>query len=308
MGILSRIQAIHSVQKIKKGETANLSISQITNLIVNLFDARKNLTKQQYEAVYKLYNELNKCRTKHQVDLQGYIDIAVDIIKRLDVIAPYEKFCGGNELEFSFLMEKIREEKASDNNEKCNAEITSEEILEIEKKPEFIALIKCITSILDNTKNSLTTTDYAYSETIALTSFIVRNDICSSTTNERIAKLYSGVCCDLLLKHLAEHCKEQALDIETLDLFLAQKLNSYLQSKNIAVPTRIQGKIPPFLYLFVCNLMYSHANKKLSTNILFDCNETNDIVFKTMYNETIDYLKEYWTITKPYVIELINTV
>lgn len=110
MGIISGIQAMIAVQKLKNGETARLSIAQITNLIINLPDAQRKLTKQQFDDVCSLYFELNKCRTKHQVDLYGYYDIAVDIIKRFDNIAPYEKYSGGNELEFSFLMDRIRNE------------------------------------------------------------------------------------------------------------------------------------------------------------------------------------------------------
>ena len=37
-----------------------------------------------------------------------YLDTAVKIIKQFDEIAPYEKYSGGNEIEFSFLMAEIR--------------------------------------------------------------------------------------------------------------------------------------------------------------------------------------------------------
>ena len=42
------------------------------------------------------------------MDLNGYYETATYIIKKFDAIAPYEKYSGGNELEFSFLMEEIR--------------------------------------------------------------------------------------------------------------------------------------------------------------------------------------------------------
>lgn len=112
MGIISGIQAMIAVQKLKKGKTARLSVSQITNLIINLPDAQRELTKQQFNEVCSLYFELNKCRTKHQVDLYSYYDIAVDIIKRFDNIAPYEKYSGGNETEFSLFMDIIRDENS----------------------------------------------------------------------------------------------------------------------------------------------------------------------------------------------------
>ena len=50
MGLISGIQAITAVQKIKQGGTAKLSIAQIAELIINLPDAQKirqkiNLTR-----------------------------------------------------------------------------------------------------------------------------------------------------------------------------------------------------------------------------------------------------------------------
>ena len=45
MGLISGIQAITAVQKIKQGGTAKLSIAQIAELIINLPDAQKNPQK-----------------------------------------------------------------------------------------------------------------------------------------------------------------------------------------------------------------------------------------------------------------------
>ena len=60
------------------------------------------------------------------MDREGYLQQAIEIIKRFDAIAPYEKYSGGNETEFSFLMDDIRSKNNSyvsannsfDNNEK----------------------------------------------------------------------------------------------------------------------------------------------------------------------------------------------
>lgn len=121
MGLFSNIKAIRDVQRIRSGGTANLSISQITCLITNMQDARKNLSSEKFEAVYALFNELRKCKIKMKMDINGYYDTAVKIIKRFDVIAPYEKYSGGNELEFSFLMEEIRD---VDNNANTKNELS----------------------------------------------------------------------------------------------------------------------------------------------------------------------------------------
>lgn len=109
MGFIADIKAMKDVARIKSGGTAKLSISQITCLITNMQDAQKSLSRSEFESVYALYKELRKCNTKMEMDKYGYIDTAVKIIKKFDAIAPYEKYSGGNELEFSFLMDDIRE-------------------------------------------------------------------------------------------------------------------------------------------------------------------------------------------------------
>lgn len=108
MGIIANIKAMKDVQRIKNGGTANLSIAQISNLIINLPDAHRNLSQIDFIKVYSLYKELQKCNTRMNMDIVGYYKTAIQIIKRFDAIAPYEKYSGGNELEFSFMMEELR--------------------------------------------------------------------------------------------------------------------------------------------------------------------------------------------------------
>lgn len=105
------MEAMLSARRIKSGGTEKLSIAQITNLIINIPDSQKNLSKEKFEEVYNLYHELQKCKTKLPLDYQGYLKTAIDIIRRFDKIAPYERYSGGNELEFSFLMNDIRNDK-----------------------------------------------------------------------------------------------------------------------------------------------------------------------------------------------------
>ncbi len=109
MGFISDIKAINEVQKIKKGQIGHLSISQIIGLIVNMFDAKNKLNDEDFKKVYKLFNDLRKCNTKLEMNYDGYCKNAVDIIKKFDALAPYEKYSGGNELEFSFFMDEIGE-------------------------------------------------------------------------------------------------------------------------------------------------------------------------------------------------------
>lgn len=109
MGFIADIKAMKDVARIKSGGTAKLSISQITCLVINMPDAQKRLSGSEFESVYALYKELRKCNTKMEMDKYGYVDTAIKIIKKFDAVAPYEKYSGGNELEFSFMMDDIRE-------------------------------------------------------------------------------------------------------------------------------------------------------------------------------------------------------
>ena len=110
MGLISDVKAMAGLQKIKAGGTTMLSISQITNLIINLPDGKRNLLPEQFNDVYNLYKQMRKCKTRIPMDIDGYMDTAVKIIKEFDKIAPYEKYSGGNEIEFSILMQDIRKE------------------------------------------------------------------------------------------------------------------------------------------------------------------------------------------------------
>ena len=103
MGFFSDIRAIKDVQKLKDGGKEKLSISQIAGLITNMYDASKNLDSDTYKKVYKLFTDLRKCNTKIEMDLEGYYKTAVDIIKRFDAIAPYEKYSGDVDLKYNDL-------------------------------------------------------------------------------------------------------------------------------------------------------------------------------------------------------------
>lgn len=109
MGFFSNAKAIADVQRIKNnGGTAKLSPSQITNLLINLPDAKKNLTEEQFNTVYFLYKEMNSITRKMTLDIDGYYEQAINIIKMFDKCAPYEKYSGGDELETMLLLRQIR--------------------------------------------------------------------------------------------------------------------------------------------------------------------------------------------------------
>lgn len=119
MGFISDIIAISSIQKIKRGGVAKLSISQITGLLINLQEAGAKLSQEQSRQVYALFKKLRSCNTKMRMDLDGYMQQATEIIMRFDAIAPYEKYSGGNEIEYSFLMDDLRKQRREGYDKLC---------------------------------------------------------------------------------------------------------------------------------------------------------------------------------------------
>ena len=102
------LKAISEVKKIKSGGVGNLSISQVANLIISLQDAQKNLNKDQYNEIQHIFQKMRECKTKYPMNSESYVLCCKKIILTFDKVAPYEKYCGGNEIEFSFLMQDIR--------------------------------------------------------------------------------------------------------------------------------------------------------------------------------------------------------
>lgn len=109
MGILADIKAMRDIQKIKYGGTANISMASITNMIINVQEARKNLSKDEFNDFYQEYLKMQKCKTKLVIDYEGYLKICFDILRRFDEIAPCELYLGLEGIEAEMLMSEIRE-------------------------------------------------------------------------------------------------------------------------------------------------------------------------------------------------------
>lgn len=133
MGLFSDAKAVLDVQKLKKGGTANISISQITNLIVNMTDAQKNLNQQDFASVYSMYLALRKCKSKMRLDMDRYYETASKIIFIFDNLAPYSYYSGGNCIETEFMLQEVRKLAKEDQN------FASDIIHEVIKRNTYMA-------------------------------------------------------------------------------------------------------------------------------------------------------------------------
>lgn len=128
----SNINAMRNVQKIKHGGTAYFTISAITNLIINLPDAEKTLERAAFDRVFKLYKNFDKCKTKVELNYNGYLATAVEILREFDKIAPCETYLGMEPFEAMLLMKEIRKiHDEFQNNEK------------VERKDEVVTIFPC---------------------------------------------------------------------------------------------------------------------------------------------------------------------
>lgn len=109
MGLFSGMSALARLSKIKSGGTAKLSFSEITSLIVNLQDAKKNLPADQYRCVLGIFQALHEMKTKMRMDLLGYYTNATVIIGLFNRVAPYEYYSGLEKHEAVFFMDFIEQ-------------------------------------------------------------------------------------------------------------------------------------------------------------------------------------------------------
>lgn len=148
MGIFSDLKALADVQRIKQGGVAKLSISQITNLIVNLPDAQKHTSENQFQQIHELYKRLRRCRTRLVTNFEGYLETAAKIIALFDRIAPYEQYSGGDPIETAFLMSEVRRMYADDPDfsETVLKQITGEKQQKKKQPGKIILILMCAVS------------------------------------------------------------------------------------------------------------------------------------------------------------------
>ena len=111
MGLLSSLDTIKELGKLRNGEKATLSVADIVNTITNMPDAKKNLTKEEFAEVYELYNKLTKIDIKIKIVSEQYLNLTKRIIMAFDKIAPYDKYCGSNKEDYAIMLQDFRSQK-----------------------------------------------------------------------------------------------------------------------------------------------------------------------------------------------------
>ena len=95
------------VNKILKNEseTAFFTPSEIVSAIVNLLDAKKSLTPDEYFFVSVVFETYRQIKRKLLLSKSGFTGLCNEIIAHLDLIAPYYKFCGDSRMRILMLEE-----------------------------------------------------------------------------------------------------------------------------------------------------------------------------------------------------------
>ena len=96
---------VRKIDTIKNGGTAFFTISEISSGIVNLLDAQKNLSEQEYFYVLVVYKMFEKNNKTLQLDYHGFLGVCDEIIAHFDLVAPFYKFCGNDGMQIGKLID-----------------------------------------------------------------------------------------------------------------------------------------------------------------------------------------------------------
>lgn len=102
-------EILRDIEGIRSGGRARLSTAHITQVIVDMDEAKRSLSEGEFEEVGKLYADLCRCDDELDIGLGDYAKAAVQLIKLFDSLAPYEKYCGEGGRELLRLLPEIRE-------------------------------------------------------------------------------------------------------------------------------------------------------------------------------------------------------
>jgi len=83
---------------------------EIVNSIINLIDAKRNLTSEEFSYVYKFFIAYTYYTDELLLSKKDFFDLCNEIIAHFDLIAPYYKFCGDRRMEVMALLDELKEE------------------------------------------------------------------------------------------------------------------------------------------------------------------------------------------------------
>ena len=104
MSIFTYVFRVNKIFK-NESEAAFFTPSEIVYSIVNLLDAKKSLTQDEYFFVSVVVETYRQIKTKLLLSKSGFIGLCNEIIAHLDLIAPYYKFCGDSRMRIMMLEE-----------------------------------------------------------------------------------------------------------------------------------------------------------------------------------------------------------
>lgn len=101
-------ESLDIVRRIQSGETASISVAQITDIHVDLEKARHSLTPKQFESFYALHSKLKTETVPVAMYESSYTVLTHRIIVAFDNIAPFEKYGKISESNSREILPKIR--------------------------------------------------------------------------------------------------------------------------------------------------------------------------------------------------------
>ncbi len=82
MGLISGIQAVHAVKRLKAGKRAKLSYGQAADLAIDLLAAKQALPPPQFDALYAFFRTCQADKEKAEVDGAQYDQMVRDILEK----------------------------------------------------------------------------------------------------------------------------------------------------------------------------------------------------------------------------------
>lgn len=84
---------------------AKFSVREITGTLVNLLDAKRELSSYENFWVNRLYTAFRERKSKLSLNFKEFMELHNKLIAHFDLVAPYYKFSGNPNLKITVLLE-----------------------------------------------------------------------------------------------------------------------------------------------------------------------------------------------------------